>query len=97
MRFLKRKIARATGLPLCTPSPQAPDQVGPESPVISLKKPSHPNKTQELRLRPELPSQLPQTTKKQLSGDNIMKNYGRAMTNFALSRVAQMYLNPFTM
>jgi len=33
--------------------------------------------------KPELLYQPPSNFKKQLSGDNIMKNYGRAVTNFA--------------
>jgi len=93
MRFLKNKIARATNLPLSIPPPEAPTQKPSDSPLISPKRTSHLQKAQELKPKPELPSMTP---KKQLSGDNIMKNYGRGMANFALSRVARPFLEKIT-
>jgi len=96
MRFLKNKIAKATGLPLSTLSPEAPTQKLLESHTSQRKKPSAQKKIRELESRDNLPSQSSPAFKKHLSGDNIIKNYGRAMTNFALSRMAQPYLESIT-
>lgn len=86
MRFLKKKIAKASGLHLSTPSPELPKvSISPFKPVPNPRKP------RESKPRDNLPSQYSPASKKQLSGDNIIKNYGRALTNFALSRIAQTY------
>jgi len=97
MRFLKNKIAKASGLILPpTPQPETP-LPKPIEPIQSHpKRPSALRKPKELESNRPKPSQSPPSTKKQLSGDNIMKNYGRAMTNFALSTMAKPYLKGIT-
>jgi len=85
MRFLKNKIARAGGLSLLPPS---------FSPSIKIEEKSTTSITpvkQESQASQSTQSS-PQSFKRHLSGDNIMKNYGRAMTNFALSTTARSSL-----
>ena len=83
MRFLKNKIAKANGLennnPLQETLPGLPE------PMIPVQQPLRPK---DIQYFPKPPS-----PKNPLTGDNIMKNYGRAMTNFALSTMARHYLD----
>ena len=51
MRFLKNKIARATGLPLLTPSLLTPTQKSPEKPSSSPKQTSHSKETSRIGVK----------------------------------------------
>jgi len=79
MRFLKNKIARAGGHSLLPPS---------FSPSIKIEQ----STSQRVSPVKQEFQESPSGCKRHLSGDNIMKNYGRAMTNFALSTTARYYL-----
>jgi len=95
MRFLKNKIARASALSKENVLLRQPVQV-PQTPsqeLSPIKTPSlEPRKKKEGTKIPQIAMQI--SSKKNISGDNIMKNYGRAMANFALSSMAQNYLVP---
>lgn len=90
MRFLKNKIAqsRKTEKP-ADPEPSPPDARAKLSPV----KPQE-NSTRTLRTRPQnLNFSESQTSSRGATSSlNIIKNYSRAMTNFAVSDVARPYL-----
>jgi len=88
MRFLKNKIARARGLSVLSPSSLEVSLENPKIPTDPIK--SSPTRMSSTPKSEEIKS--PPNFKKQLSGDNIIKNYGRAMTNFAISTPARSYL-----
>jgi len=95
MRFLKNKIAKARGL---SPQPDSPIQNPAEIAQIPVEIPP-PNpimpRSQKIKNEATFP-EPPVAPKKHISGDNIIKNYGRAMTNFAMSNMAKQYLMPIT-
>jgi len=95
MRFLKNKIAKASGLTLPTIPLRETPPPEPAKPILPKRAPAR-RKSKELESSQLKPSQSPPLAKKHLSGDNIMKNYGRAMTNFALSSMAKPYLLSIT-
>jgi len=92
MRFLKNKIARASSLNPPTLPQETPTQKSAQVIQFPPKETSLQKKPQSLRPKQDFPSHSPWMLKKHISGDNIIKNYGRAMTNFALSGIAQPYL-----
>ncbi len=95
MRFLKNKIAMARGLPLQSDSPtQNPIEI-PQIPVEIP--PVNPITPRFQRAQNTVPvPEPPVMVKKHISGDNIIKNYGRAMTNFAMSNLSKQYLISIT-
>ena len=94
MRFLKNKIAKAQGFENNeslqehlekqseTPEPVAPVQAEP------------PQTPRDSRTEISFPPINPLSPKKAINSDNIIKNYGRAMTNFAISTMARTFLRP---
>jgi len=91
MRFLKNKIAqsRKHEKPV-DPEPSPPDSVA----KLSPEKPQE-SRTRTLRTRPQnLNFSENQTSSRGATSSlNIIKNYSRAMTNFAVSDIARPYLN----
>jgi len=91
MRFLKNKIARAHQLDKNLHTHHRPDD---EESLTDLSDDKRDQTTRTLRIRPEKMSSPPKapTKKGTTSSLNIVKNYSRAMTNFALSDLAKPYL-----
>jgi len=96
MRFLKNKIAKASGLIIPGPLPESLAPLPTETIQSPPRRVSSLRKAKGMEFRQTKPLQSPPVIKKHTTGDNIMKNYGRAMTNFALSTMAKPYLRLIT-
>ena len=95
MRFLKKKIERYIELKKAKLE-QAVELKPKESSPKSLKEASSPIKSPLKQVRREIlgsPSERVDSHRK-ASCENIIKNYGRAMANFALSSISLAYLQP---
>ena len=85
MRFLKDKIARAAEIKRLRLEKQGAPLSPQESPFKALKEGS-------LFSLKQLKKSDPKSPPKKTPCENIIKNYGRALTNFALSPLAVPYL-----
>jgi len=98
MRFLKNKIALANallasrvsdsprGTPATTDSSQSPRSF--HSDDLELAKISPTNRKRAPMLKVNSPPEKPRETK------NIVKNFGKAISNFAMSEISAPYLDP---
>jgi len=95
MGLLKQKIARALACMDLSRKNLKPEVK--QTPVVktALKQATIPSKPKKTNKRPSRQTNSSKKTKPRRStiGNNIMKNYARAMVNFALSPMALSYLN----
>jgi len=90
MRFLKNKIAQARK----ADKPIDPEDSPPNPTEKALPEKTQENNTRRLRTRPENLnfSENHSSSRGATSSLNIIKNYSRAMTNFAVSDLSRPYL-----
>jgi len=95
MRILKQKIAKA----LEYDKLQRLARLRALRRNASLNTPSSTQSSRQLRIKPRKSlseaSQCPVEKKKRAKGNNVMKNYARAMVNFGLSPLAEPYIERY--
>jgi len=97
MRILKNKIARASKLPSTSSSEKASTLFeSDEQILLTSKRPIPPKPITENNAHPKRKSQKRNSDARRhkLANKNIIKNFGRAIANFAASDIAFPYLEP---